>query len=77
MDEARTKRFDKDLLYLQMKDVTLYASWVAEEFAINGIYDINYEAHIMPETVVLGSKTEEYGGVLRLYGVAYPRRNIS
>ena len=62
MDEARTKRFDKDLLYLQMKDVTLYASWVAEEFAINGIYDINYEAHIMPETVVLGSKTEEYGG---------------
>lgn len=62
MDEGRTKPYDKDLLYLLMKNITLYASWVAEEFAINGIYDIAYEAHIMPETVVEGPKTEYYGG---------------
>lgn len=77
MDEARTKRFDKDLLYLQMKDVTLYASWVAEEFAINGIYDINYEAHIMPETVVLGSKPKSTVGITTLRSRLSPKKYIS
>lgn len=60
-DEAYTKPYDSEYLYMRMSNVTLYAKWVSEEFVNNGIYEIEYEAKILEDTVVKGSLADDYG----------------
>lgn len=61
-DAAYTEPFEDDYLLLKMKDVTLYAKWIEEEFVANGTYAIEYSARIMEETVKKGETTDITGG---------------
>lgn len=60
-DTQYTKPYEIDYLYTKMCDVTLYAKWEKEEFINNGIYEIEYSAKILPNTIVKGSLADEYG----------------
>jgi uncharacterized repeat protein (TIGR02543 family) len=60
-DEAYTKPYDSEYLYTKMCDVTLYAKWEEEEFINNGIYEIEYEAHILEDSIVKGKLADTYG----------------
>lgn len=60
-DTQYTKPYETDYLYTKMCDVTLYAKWEKEEFINNGIYEIEYSAKILPNTIVKGSLADEYG----------------
>lgn len=62
LDSDYTIPYLDGILYLYMSDVTLYAKWSKEDFAQDGTYDIEFEAHIVEGTVVEGSMTEQYGG---------------
>lgn len=48
-------------LFWQMKNVTLYPKWEKEAIVNNGTYDIDFEAHIIEETVVKGILADKYG----------------
>ena len=60
-DEAYTKPYETDYLYTKMCNVTLYAKWEEEEFINNGIYEIEYAAKILDDTIVKGSLADQYG----------------
>lgn len=60
-DQAYTKPYETDYLYTKMCDVTLYAKWEEEEFINNGIYEIEYDAKILEDTIVKGSLADQYG----------------
>ena len=60
-DTQYTKPYETDYLYTKMCDVTLYAKWEEEEFINNGVYEIEYSAKILPNTIVKGSLADEYG----------------
>ncbi len=60
-DEAYTKPYDTEYLYTKMCDVTLYAKWEEEEFINNGIYEIEYEAHILESSIIKGKLADTYG----------------
>ena len=42
LDKAYTIPYVKDILYLYMEDITLYAKFEKINYSINGIYDISY-----------------------------------
>ena len=60
-DEAYTKPYEVEYLYIKMSDVTLYAKWEEEEFINNGIYEIEYEAHILEDSIIKGKLADTYG----------------
>lgn len=62
LDKSYTIPYSDGILYLYMKDVTMYAKWSEEEFVQDGTYDIEFEAHILEDTVEKGSLTDTYGG---------------
>ena len=62
MDSELSIPYIDNILYLYMKDVTLYAKWTKEELSNNGIYDLEIDGNILEETIVKGLKTDEYGG---------------
>lgn len=62
MDSELSVPYIDNILYLYMKDVTLYAKWIKEELSNNGIYDLEIGGTILEDTVVKGLKTDEYGG---------------
>ncbi len=62
LDSEYTIPYIDGILYLYMRDVTLYAKWEKESFTNNGTYDVEYEAEILADTIVKGAKTDEYGG---------------
>lgn len=64
LDEKLTIPYTDGILYLYMKDVTLYPKWEKESFLANGKYDIEYEANIIEDSVVKGLKTDDYGGYI-------------
>lgn len=63
-DKEYTIPYVDGILYLYMRDVTLYAKWEKESFATNGTYDLEYSAKILEDTVVKGSFTDEGGGYM-------------
>lgn len=61
LDSGYTVPYTDGILYLYMSDVTLHAKWNKEEFSQNGTYDIEFEAHIMEDTVsFLNGEAENY-----------------
>lgn len=60
-DSTYTKPYDSEYLYTRMSNVTLYAKWVSEEFVNNGIYEIEYDAKILDDTIVKDSLADKYG----------------
>lgn len=62
LDSAYTVPCIDGILYLYMKDVTLYAKWEKESFVQNGTYDVEYSARILEDTVRKGELTDSYGG---------------
>ena len=52
-DSALTKVCDVENgdLYWQMKNVTLYPKWEKEAIVNNGTYEIDYDAHIVEDSV--------------------------
>lgn len=64
LDSEYTIPYSDNILLLYMSDVTLYAKFSKEEFTIDGIYDIDYEAYLDETTLVLGDTTIEDGGFL-------------
>lgn len=62
-DSALTKVCDVENgdLYWQMKNVTLYPKWEKEAIVNNGTYDIDFEAHIVDDSVVKGILADKYG----------------
>ena len=51
LDQNFTVPYSDQILYLYMTDVMLYAKWSREEFVQEGVYEIEYEAHILEETL--------------------------
>ena len=62
-DSALTKVCDVENgdLYWQMKNVTLYPKWEKEAIVNNGTYEIDYDAHIVEDSVVKGILADKYG----------------
>lgn len=60
-DEAFITPYSKEYLYTKMSNVTLYAKWEKEEFINNGIYEIEYEAKILENTLNKGKLADQYG----------------
>ncbi len=62
-DSALTKVCDVENgdLYWQMKNVTLYPKWEKEAIVNNGTYDIDFEAHIVEDSLVKGILADKYG----------------
>ena len=60
-DEAFITPYSKEYLYTKMTNVTLYAKWEKEEFINNGIYEIEYEAKILENTLNKGKLADQYG----------------
>ena len=60
-DETYIKQYDEDYLLMKMSNVTLYAKFEEEEFINNGIYEIEYEAHILEDTIIKGKLADTYG----------------
>lgn len=61
LDKNYTIPYSDGILYLYMKDVTLYAKWSEEQFVTNGTYDIKFTASILEETIRKGSLADTYG----------------
>jgi len=61
-DSALVQPYSDSLLLLKMTDVTLYAKWEKEEMTSSGIYDIEFSASILEDTVEKGELTDKYGG---------------
>lgn len=61
LDEAYTKPYSSGILYLYMCDVTLYAKWSKEEFVSDGVYDIDFSAQIVENSLEAGELAEIYG----------------
>lgn len=51
LDQNFTVPYSDQILYLYMTDVMLHAKWSREEFVQEGVYEIEYEAHILEETL--------------------------
>lgn len=64
MDPAYITPYIDGILHLYMQNVTLYAKWEKESFVQSGIYDIEYTASILEETVKKGELTDKYGGYM-------------
>ena len=47
-------------LFWKMKNVTLYAKWNVEEIVNNGQYDIEYEAKIVEDSIIMGKLASKY-----------------
>lgn len=62
LDSALSVPYVDDILYLYMKDVTLYAKWIKEEMAGSGIYDLDVSVRVLDDTVTKGLLTDAYGG---------------
>lgn len=62
LDAEYTIPYTDGILYLYMTDVTLYAKWEKESFVQNGIYDVEYSATILEDTIKKGELTDRYGG---------------
>ena len=61
LDSAFTIPYSDGILYLYMRDVTLYAKWAEESLEQNGVYDVELSAEILAETVTMGEiSPEEY-----------------
>lgn len=60
-DEAYTEAYSKESLYMKMKNITLYAKWEKEGFINNGIYEIDFEANILDNTINKGKLADTYG----------------
>ena len=62
-DSALTKVCDVENgdLYWQMKNVTLYPKWEKEAIVNNGTYEIDFDAHIVEDSVVKGILADKYG----------------
>ena len=60
LDSAYTIPYTDGILYLYMRDVTLYAKWEQETFETNGTYDIDFSASIT-EITYKGELADEYG----------------
>jgi len=63
-DKKLTAPYSDGMLYLYMTNVTLYPKWTEEALVHNGIYSIEFEARILPETIVKGELTDKYGGYI-------------
>ncbi len=62
LDSAYSTPYVDGILYLYMRDVTLYAKWVKEELNSRGVYDLEIAVTVLPETVSKGSMTDSAGG---------------
>ncbi|MFI3329398.1 MAG: InlB B-repeat-containing protein [bacterium] len=62
MDRDYTTSYYENILYLYMKDVTLYAKWQKEEFVSDGVYDIEISSTIVEGSVTKGELTDANGG---------------
>lgn len=60
LDSAYTIPYTDGILYLYMRDVTLYAKWEQETFETDGTYDIDFSANIT-EITYKGELADEYG----------------
>ena len=60
-DEAYTQAYNKEYLYTKMTNLTLYAKWEKEGFINNGIYEIDFSAHILDNSIVKGKLADTYG----------------
>lgn len=62
-DSALTKVCDvaNGDLYWQMKNVTLYPKWEKEAIVNRGVYDIDFNAQIIKESLVKGILADKYG----------------
>lgn len=60
-DSGCTRQYADEYLYLYMCDLTLYAKWEEEALVHNGIYAIEYDAHIMDGSLVKGDLTDTVG----------------
>ncbi len=60
-DEAYTQAYNKEYLYTKMTNITLYAKWEKEGFINNGIYEIDFDAHILDNTINKGKLADTYG----------------
>lgn len=60
-DEAYTQAYSKESLYMKMTNVILYAKWEKEGFINNGIYEIDFEANILENTINKGKLADTYG----------------
>ena len=62
-DSALTKVCDVENgdLYWQMKNVTLYPRWEKEAIVNNGTYEIDFDAHIVEDSLVKGILADKYG----------------
>lgn len=61
LDKNYTVPYSDGILYLYMRDVTLYAKWSEEQFVTNGTYDIKFTASILEETLRKGALADTYG----------------
>lgn len=61
LDKDYTKPYSSGILYLYMRDVTLYAKWSKEEFVQDGTYDIEYNAYIVDGSLREGELASTYG----------------
>lgn len=62
MDSSFSVPYVDGILYLYMKDVTLYAKWTKEELYASGVYDLEISSTILEDTIFKGIKTDEAGG---------------
>lgn len=62
LDSDYTIPYIDGILYLYMRDVTMYAKWSPVSFEIDGTYDIEFQAAIVEGSVKKGALTDEYGG---------------
>lgn len=64
-DKEYRMQYQDNLLLMTMKNVTLYSKWIKEDFATNGIYDAEFSANILEDTVKEGKTAEQFGGYKR------------
>ncbi len=61
LDENYTTRYTDGILYLYMKNITLYAKWEKEDFSQDGVYDIELDCEIVQDSVKYGEIVTEIG----------------
>lgn len=62
----QTQYFD-NVLYLYMRDVTLYAKWVKEELVQNGVYDVQASLTVVDGSLKEYSLSQKYGNTPELF----------
>lgn len=78
MDSSFSVPYVDGILYLYMKDVTLYAKWTKEELSASGVYDLEISSTILEDIDFQRNKNLEKQAVTRILPTAlYTTKYVS